>query len=576
MSPSLPLASAARSRRWLLSRVRPLVWRLLGALLLFVVAAAAGLIFPLALGRLVDAVERDDAGAAFAIAGVALAGLLVAAVIGAAAAVVLTFGLEAVLADIRLRAVAAALGLPASISDGVSAGQLTSRGSDDVDALREAIAGPIPALASSAAAIAMTLAGLFALHPAFLAAVLVVVPVHVCAVRAYLRRAPRLYDAERGAVARRSAWLYEALRSRETIRAYASAARVQGRFSRKSWAVVRCALSIRIVQSRFFLRLGIAEMLGTVALLLTGHALVAAGQATVGEATSALLVMLALFAPMSGLLLVFDDLLAASAALRRVVGVVDAAASAEPSSTLELPRRGPGEPVVALSRATLDLAGVPVIRDVTVEIAPGQIVAIVGASGAGKTSLAKLIAGQLAPTSGRVEVLGRAPSQLPGDAAACLVTVVDQHPHVFEATLAENLQLANPAAGAGAVRDVAERIGLGAMAQLDLSDARTDGALSHRLAVGRALLRQAPVMVFDEATAGVDAAEARELDGLIRAACTGRTVLMIAHRLSQAESCDRVLVMDCGSIVEDGPPEALRAAGGPYARLWEAWAAGAP
>ena len=600
---ALPLASNARAGAWLLGFVRPTRAHLVFAMLLFALAAAAGLVLPFALGRLVDAVERGDRSAVLPVAVAALAGLAAAALLAAAAAIVLTFTLESVLARVRASVAAAALGLPGNVADAVPTGELTSRGSDDVDALREAVSGPIPTLATSLAAIGVTLAGLLALHPWFFVAVLAVVPVHVFAVRAYLRRAPGLYRGARAAVARRSAGLYEALRSREAIRAFGSDGRVRELLSRRSWAVLRSALVIRIVQSRFFLRLGLGEMVGTVALLFTGFALVNSGAATTGQATTALLVMLALFAPMSNLLLVIDDLLAASAALRRVVGLVDAAevgheqpagrreggagggaggaagepapaAAGAPAATPTDAPAGASDVAVELRDVTLALGGTTVLREVSVTVPHGQVVAIVGASGAGKTSLARLIAGHLLAESGEVRVHGSDTGALRSDAAARLVTVLDQHPHVFGATLAENLRLAHPGASDDEVREIAERVGWDADIGDSLSDADVDGALTQRLAIGRALLRRAPVMIFDEATAGADGVQARELDALIRAACVGRTVLLIAHRLSQADACDRILVMDRGRIVEDGAPGELRAAGGVYARLWDAWAAG--
>lgn len=581
MSATIPLASFARARRWLFAELRPWRARILASMLLFALAAAAGLVLPFAFGRLVDAVQAGDRSAVLPIGAVALGGLIGAAVVSAGAAVLLTFSLEVILAGVRSRVTAAALGLPGDIADAVPAGELTSRGSDDVDALREAISGPIPTLASSAAAVGMTLMGLLALHPGFLAAIVVVIPVHVLAVRAYLRRAPRLYEQERTIVARRSRGLYEALQGREAIRAYGSMGGVRERAVRRSWAVVRAAMSIRVVQSRFFLRLGFAEMLGTVTLLLVGFALVAAQLVTVGQATTALLVLLALFAPMNGLLLVIDDLLAASAALRRVVGVVDAAEHeyrVERSGGIAAcpgPRSVAGpSAAIALERVSVELGGRRVLRDVSIRVPAGQVVALVGASGAGKTTLARVLAGDLAVSAGIVRVHDTDPVLTNASGIARLVTVVDQYPHVFGVTLAENLLLADPRATDETILAAAGRDGWGTGLDTDLGATDIDSELRQRLAVGRALLGKSPVVIFDEATAGSDGVGAQELDGLIRAACVGRTVIMIAHRLSQAEKCDRVIVMERGGIVEDGAPAELRSAGGTYARLWEAWAAG--
>lgn len=583
MTPALPPSTSGRARRWLLTLLRPGSRRLVLALLLFSLAEISALALPFALGGIVDAAGEGDGSAVLTFGAIAMGGLITAAALATTAAILLTFLLESVLTRVRQCALVAALDLSAETADGISAGELASRGSDDIEALREAVAGPIPQLASSAAAVAASLAGLVAIHPAFVLVVGLTAPVYWFAVRRYLRRAPRLYDVERAVVARRSSGLFEALHAREAIRAYGSEQQAAAMFTRRSWAVVRAALSIRVVQSRFFLRLGLAEMLGTVGLLFLGFALNRSGVVTLGEATTAMLVMLALFAPMSGLLLIADDLLAAGAALRRIVGLVDAGARSAPA-TGSLPRRADGhafrpspattaECAVELASVSVQLGDVTALRDVSVAIKPGQVVAVVGASGAGKTTLARVLAGQLAPASGSVRVHGFDPLTLRGDAAAGAVAIVDQQPYVFAQTVGANLRLASASVSDEELRAVAERVGCGDTNVVP-DEGIADG-LAQRLALGRALLAGAPVLVFDEATAAVDAVRAGELDDLVRAACVGRTVLIVAHRLSQAERCDRVLVLDGGRIVEDGAPAALRESGGAYARLWRAWAAGA-
>ena len=584
MTPTLPLATPTNARRWLVSLLRPSRGRLSCALLVCVLAELAALSLPFALGGLVDAAGLADRREVIGFAAFALGGLLVAAVLATAGAMLLTIVLESALAQIRSRALSAALGLPAEEAATVSAGELTARGADDVEALREAVGGPIPQLASSVAAVAASLAALATIHPAFVLVCVLTAPVHAIAVRTYLRRAPRLYDVERAAVARRASGLYDALHSREAVRAYGSEQRASALFARRSWAVVRAALSIRVVQSRFFLRLGIAEMLGIVGLLVLALVLTRAGVVTVGEATTAMLVMLALFAPLSGLLLITDDLLAAGSALRRLVGLVDAGerhTSAGQAPVRLLERNGAGArptdqacPAIDLASVTVYLGNATALRDVSFTIGAGQVVAIVGASGAGKTTLARVLAGQVRPAAGTARIHGIDPASLEGDSAAGAVAIVDQHPYVFDQSAAANLRLARASASDAEIQRVAERVGCDGSVEREGVDGGADG-LAQRLALGRALLAGAPVLVFDEVTAGVDAVRAGELDDLVRAACVGRTVLIIAHRLSQAERCDRVLVLDGGRIVEDGSPAALRASGGAYARLWQAWAAGA-
>ena len=580
---SLQLASGARCVQWLRTVSAGLRGRIVCALLLLAVAAVAELALPLGLGRLVDAVESGSRADAVAAAVLALSGLLAAAAGGAAAALLLSSGLERVLGRVRERVATAALRLPAQTAEALPSGELVSRASDDVEALREATSEPVPALAASGAAVATMFAGLLALHPGFFGAALLAVPVQLFALRRYLRRAPALYRQERAAVSRRSSRLFSSVQAREAIRAYGTETAAQDRCARSSWAAVRVAMLIRAVQSTFFFRLNLAELIGTGALMVAAFLLVDSGQVTLGEATAALLLFISLFGPIGTLLLVIDDVQAASAALSRVVGLVDTAAQTgaradrTPAGPAIAERPLPHElssqhslPAIELREACLSLGrNQHVLASITLSIPAGQRVALVGASGAGKTSLARVIAGQLPLAEGSVRVHGADPHSLSDEARAALVAVVDQDPYVFSLTLAENLRIAAPAATPDALAAACRFTGISA--DLDAECPGDDGSLPHRLALARAFLRPSPVIVLDEMTAAADGSAARDLDQAARGAFAGRTQIIIAHRLSHAEACDRIIVLDRGRVVEDGAPHTLRQAGGAYAELWEAW-----
>lgn len=310
-----------------------------------------------------------------------------------------------------------------------------------------------------------------------------------------------------------------------------------------------------------------AELVGIASILTTGFLLVRADAVTIGAATAAALYFLRLFDPIGMALYLFDEAQSTGSALARLVGVIDM----PPPPTPAVPRE-PVDAAVCLRGIRHAYAGGPeVLHGVDLEIAAGERLAVVGASGAGKTTLGAVLAGIHEPTEGTVEIGG-----VPLADLAQLrrhVALVTQEVHVFAGTVADNLRLARPAATtaelAAALRDV------GAMAALD--DVVGDGGdelgatFAGQLALARLLLADPAVAVLDEATAEAGSAGSRVLERAAEAALRGRTAVVIAHRLTQAVTADRIVVLDAGRIVESGSHADLVAAGGRYAALWAAW-----
>ncbi|MEA2268857.1 MAG: ATP-binding cassette, subfamily bacterial, partial [Solirubrobacteraceae bacterium] len=231
------------------------------------------------------------------------------------------------------------------------------------------------------------------------------------------------------------------------------------------------------------------------------------------------------------------------------------------------------------------VAGHEVLHGVDLELAAGQSVALVGVSGAGKTTLAKLVAGFLEPTAGDVRIGGVRLADLGPTALRRTVALVTQEVHVFAGPLEQDLRLARPGATDAALLDALDAVGALQWAQAlpaGLATVVGDGghtltpAQAQQLALARLMLADPPVAVLDEATAEAGSAGARLLDAAAQRALRGRTAIVVAHRLTQAAAADRIVVLDGGRVAEAGRHADLVSAGGVYARLWAAWSAARP
>lgn len=573
---ALPVAGgrATAGEVWRLSRGHRL--RLTAVGLVGVAGTAVDLIPPVAVGYLVDRVRAGtaDPGTVLTVTGV----MALSAVLGAAGTAVTvahaTRIYHTVLAALREQLVSRAMRLPQHLVERAGTGDLISRSSDDVTAVADAAPAVIPALTVTAFTIAVSLAGLAALEWPYAAAFAVVLPVYALAMRWYLRTGPRVYRAERAAMSARAQQILESQRGYATVLGFGLAEHRHRAVLTASWDVAVHAIRARTVQSMLNARLNLGECLSLAAVLVVGFVLVDHQLSTVGGATTAMLLVLRLLGPVNQLLFVVDTLQSALASLSRMIGVVTIPVTETPGMPTP-----PEEPADAAERGTaVRLRGVafhydggpPVLDDIDLDIPAGQHLAIVGPSGAGKTTLASVIAGVHLPDAGTVTRPRR-------------TAVITQEVHVFAGTLRENLTLAAPGATDRDIRAALETTGADDL--LDLSADALDTVIgtgghplteaqAQQLALARLLLADPELAILDEATAEAGSAHAERLDRASEAVLAGRSGIVIAHRLSQAAPCDRIVVLDAGRVIETGTHDELLTAGGTYARLWAVWQAG--
>ena len=575
LRPALPIATGRRAAAKLwhqVLRFRRLAW---AALLLTVLAASAGVVVPLLLGDVVDIVLDGD--------GTRLGLLVVLLVVAALASGVLTavsrrysdqLGMT-MAADLREQVIDKALRMDSATLERAGTGDVTSRVTEDVELVNTSVrvaAGVFTSLVT----VVLTFVGFATLDWRLALAFLLVFPVHAFGLRRFLPAAGPLYAKERVAAGERTQQVMNVLHGAPTVHAYGMEARQTAVVERASRRAVDAALTAIRAFFRFASTMNIAEAVGLVAVLTTGFLLVRADQVSVGDVTAAALLFHRLFGPLGTLLMSFNDIQSAGAALTRLVGVADL-----PVPRDGVPRDRPtSADLVAHGVSHTYVEGEPVLHGVDVRVPAGQSLAVVGESGAGKTTLAAILGGVFPATDGVVTIGGVEVTELDPVQLRQRVGVVTQEVHVFSGSFRDDLLLVRPDAGDDDLHAALTVVGADrwVVALPDGLDTvvgeghhKLTAAQAQQVALARIVLADPPVVILDEATAEAGSAGARELELSARAALAGRTAVVVAHRLTQAQECDEVAVMADGRIVEQGTPAELVAAGGAYATLWRAW-----
>lgn len=452
----LPTASASATRRALAARLRPHRVALAVSAALFLVRALAGLVLPLALGVVVDVVvDGKGAGAITApIVAIAIATLIEGLSAYGGAAIAARAFLPA-LADLREEVLDRALQVPLADVERAGIGDLTARVDGDVAAVNEAVQEAFPTVLESVLAIAMTIVGLAFLDWRLALAGLCAAPIQFHTMRWYLPRSAPLYARERVAAGRRSQQLLETVGGASTVQALDLGEEHAALVHQRSRDAVDLSLAATWLRTRFFARLNLAEVTGMVMVLVVGFWLYDADGLSAGAVTAAVLLFQRLFNPINALLYLVDEAQSAGAALARLVGV---AAMDPPPATVA--GTEPAEASVELQGVRFGYReGHDVLVGLDLHVSAGETVALVGATGAGKSTVGRLIAGIAEPTEGRVSIGGIAVADLDHEGARLPVALVTQEIHLYAGTLADDLRMVRPGASDDELRSALATVG---------------------------------------------------------------------------------------------------------------------
>lgn len=573
----LPLAGPADVRRAAAGLVRADRRAFAGVLALNGLAALAGLAGPWLLGRIVDEVRAGG--------GTAVVDRLAPVILLCAVAQLLLsrwaryvghrFG-ERTLARVRERFVDRALALPSSVVERAGTGDLTARGTADVTTVGTTLRDAGPALLVNAVQALFLMSAVLVVDPVLGALGLLGLTPIWLVLRWYLRRARDGYLAEGAANSDVAEIVAATASGARTVEAFRLEER-RVRASREALEVSRrTRLHTLFLRSVFFPVVELSYTVPMAGVLLLGGWLHQGGSVSVGAVVSVSLYLLQLTGPLDEVLMRLEQLQSGGASFARVEGLARAPRAAGRGE-------GPdpaGDRIDATGVHYAYDGGVEVLRGVDLTVTPGERLAVVGPSGAGKTTLSRLLAGVDAPTSGTVTVGGVPVSALDPERLRRQVVLVTQEHHVFLGSVRDNLRIAEPEADDAQVWAALSTVGAetwvrelpeGLDTVLGEGGHPTDGSQAQQLALARVVLADPHTLILDEATALLDPTTARHTERALAAVLQGRTVIAVAHRLHTAHDADRVAVMRDGRLTELGTHEALVASGGVYASLWHSW-----
>jgi subfamily B ATP-binding cassette protein MsbA len=566
----------------LLPLVRPYRGMLGLATLALLASGAMALAFPMVVRYLLDAAFVNRDRAMLDRIALALIGLFTAqAILNYAQAYLLSAVGEQAVAGLRRDLFARLLAMPPGFFAERRTGELTSRLTVDIGLLQGVLSHQISEFARQVIALVGGVVLLTYLQPRLTLTALGVAPIVVGTAIVFGRRLRRMTTGVQDRVAEASAVAEEAFSQIRTVQSFVQEPAERGRYGERIDASVRTALQRAHTRGVFFGMLTFSTFAGIVFVLWQGGLLVLDGQLTAGSLVSFLLYTITIAASIGALASSFSAYQEAVGAAERVFEIMDMRPDiADPAAPAALPKPVRGR--VAFENVCFRYQKDPAlpwtVDGVSLTVAPGEIVALVGPSGGGKTTLVSLLPRFWDVDQGRITLEGLDVRSLRLADLRESIGVVPQEPALFSGSVRENIAYARPGAGAAEVEAAAraahaaefvERLPARYDTLVGERGVKLSGGQRQRIAIARAILKNPAVLVLDEATSNLDTESERLIEDALEKLLVGRTTLIIAHRLSTVRRADRLVVVERGRIVEEGNHAALLARGGLYARLYQ-------
>ena len=478
--------------------------------------------------------------------------------------------------DLRLSLYDKLAGQSAAYFETQRTGDLLSRVTADVDGIQDVLLRGINTVLGNALRLIGVIGIFIALQP-LLGAVVVLPMIAVALMLGRYNQTVRpAYRAARNRLGDLSATVADRLAGIRVVQGFARETAEARKVADIGQELYRQGMTAVVIRNRAFPLVRFIANFGNILMLAGGVVLIARGQFTLGGLLAYRGYGRYFYGPIDDLVSLNDLLQRAEASGRRIFEVLDAPVTVrQRPDAVALPRPVRGE--IAFENVTFGYdPAQPVLRGLNLRVAPGERVALLGASGAGKSTLIGLLTRVYDPDAGRVTLDGHDVRGLTLSSLRRAAAVMPQDTFLFYDTVLENVRYARPEATPQEVALALDRAGASAFVAglpqglgtvVGERGVRLSGGQRQRLAIARVLLADPAVLLLDEPTSAVDAESEALIVGALETAMQGRSALIVTHRLSLARSADRVVVLDGGVIVEDGPPAALRARGGRYAAL---------